>query len=433
MVKIAVASLGCSKNLVDTENILGTLRCKGYELVNEEAEADVIIVNTCCFIEDAKMESIEVILDLAQHKKEKCKALIVTGCMAERYKEEILKEMPEVDAVAAIGSDLTQAITAAVEGRREFVSEKWNLESERVLTTPGYTAYLKIADGCDNNCTYCVIPSIRGAYHSRTIDDIFAEAKGLAEGGVKELILIAQDTTSYGTDLYGESRLVELIDRLCELDIDWLRLQYCYPERITDELIDTIARQDKVCNYLDLPIQHCENDVLTRMGRLGTKQGLINLIDKIRKKIPDVVLRTTLIVGFPGESEQDFAALCDFVKEVAFDRLGVFAYSQEEDTAAALMEDQIDEDIKKQRQEMILFLQGEIAERISQNKIGTSQKVLIEGYDEIIKQYYGRTYADSPDVDGIVFAAGEKGIEPGMFVTVELTDAMDYDLYGEII
>ncbi|MDD4689616.1 MAG: 30S ribosomal protein S12 methylthiotransferase RimO [Eubacteriales bacterium] len=433
MYKVSIVSLGCSKNLVDSEVIMSALENRGYTLVEDESEAEVIIVNTCCFIEDAKMESIEMIIELGELKKEKCKAIIVTGCMAQRYKEQILNEMPEVDAIATIGADLTKAVVSAMEGNKCVIDSDWDISGDRVLTTPSYTAYLKIAEGCDNHCTYCVIPSIRGKYVSRPMEDIISEAKRLASGGVKELVVIAQDTTNYGVDLYGEKKLPELLDKLCELDLTWIRLQYCYPERVTDELIDTIARQDKICNYIDLPIQHTEDRILKLMGRHSTKAQITELVNKLRSKIPDIVIRTTLITGFPSETGEEFDAMCDYINEMEFDRLGAFAYSCEEDTPAAKMPDQLPEETKVSRQETIMMLQYDVANAKAEQLKGKVLDYLIEGYDEVVKKYFGRTYADSPEVDTMVFASGAKGLEPGTMAKVEITDFMDYDLYGELI
>ena len=433
MYKVSIVSLGCSKNLVDSEVIMSALQNRGYTLVEDESEAEVIIVNTCCFIEDAKMESIEMIIDLGQLKKENCKALIVTGCMAQRYKEQILREMPEVDAVASIGADLTKAVVSAMEGSRCVVEDNWETDGTRVLTTPPYTAYLKIAEGCDNHCTYCVIPSIRGKFISRPMEEVIAEAKTLADGGVKELVIIAQDTSNYGADLYGEPKLAALLDELCKLDFTWIRLQYCYPERVTDKLIDTMAKQDKICKYIDLPIQHTEDRILKLMGRRSTKAQITELVKKLRERMPDIVIRTTLITGFPGETGEEFDAMCEYINEMEFDRLGAFAYSCEEDTPAAKMKDQIPEETKLSRQETIMMLQYDVAQAKAEQLKGKVLDFLIEGYDEIVKKYYGRTYGDSPEVDTMVFASGAKGIEPGTMAKVEITDFMDYDLYGDLI
>lgn len=433
MYKVCIVSLGCSKNLVDSEVIMSALKNRGYTLTDDESEAEVIIVNTCCFIEDAKMESIEMIIELGQLKKGKCKALIVTGCMAQRYKEQILREMPEVDGVASIGADLTKAVVSAMEGSRCVIEDEWQTDGSRILSTPSYTAYIKIAEGCDNHCTYCVIPSIRGRYISRPMEDIIKEAKTLSDSGVKELVVIAQDTTNYGVDLYGEQRLPQLLDELCKLNFTWIRLQYCYPERVTDKLIDTIANQDKICKYIDLPIQHTEDRILKLMGRRSTKAQIASLVKKLRDKIPGIVIRTTLITGFPGETGEEFDAMCEFINEMEFDRLGVFAYSCEEDTPAANMPDQIPEETKQSRRDALMMMQYDIAAAKAEQMKGKIFDFIIEGYDEIVKKYYGRTYADSPEVDTMVFASGQKGIQPGTMAKVKITDFMDYDLYGDLI
>lgn len=431
--RIAIASLGCSKNLVDTEYMLGMMKAEGMELVEDESLADAIIVNTCCFINDAKQESIDTILDVAQWKTDgNCKRLIVTGCLAQRYRDEIINELPEVDAVVGVG-ELEQIAAVLRETKQQVLCEKAHHfpQAKRERTTPPYTAFLKIADGCDNCCTYCIIPSVRGSLHSQPMEALVEEAGQLARDGVKELIVIAQDTTSYGVDLYGQPKLCQLLEQLCELDgIEWIRLHYCYPERITDELIDLIARQPKICNYLDIPIQHCNDQVLKRMGRRGNKEQLVDLIRRLREKIPGITIRTTLISGFPGETEEQYQELYDFVAQMRFERLGVFAYSQEEETPAAIMEDQIDEAVKLQRQEMLMLLQGEIAEAHSAAKVGKVVRVLVEGYDDLVNQSYGRTAADSVDIDGKVFFTSTTKPTPGQFVEVEITQYFDYDLFG---
>ncbi|MBQ3115116.1 MAG: 30S ribosomal protein S12 methylthiotransferase RimO [Clostridia bacterium] len=431
--KIAIASLGCAKNLVDTENILGMLKEDGFDIIADESEADVVIVNTCCFINDAKTESIETILDVAQWKQDgNLKKLIVIGCMAQRYKEQILIEMPEVDAVVGVGEydklkDVINSTDSVVLCDRSYS----HLNTNRMLQTPPYTAYLKIADGCDNHCTYCVIPSIRGRFKSRPIDELVNEAKDLAKEGVKELIVIAQDTTCYGIDLYGECKLAELLEELCKIDgFIWIRLHYCYPERITDELIDMMANNDKICKYIDIPIQHCNNQILKKMGRKSTKEGIINVIEKLRLKIPGITIRTTLITGFPGETDEQYGEMLDFIKQCKFERLGVFAYSCEEGTPASNMDGQIDEEVKLKRQEMLMFAQDDVINEISSSKIGTTVKVLVEGYDTIIKQHYGRTEADSTDIDGKVFFTSKERIPEGVFVDVVIDNYIDYDLFG---
>ena len=435
MTKVAIASLGCAKNLVDAENMLGLIQKNGFEIVNDESIADVIIVNTCCFINDAKQESIDTILDVAQWKDSgNCKRIIVTGCMAQRYRDEIIKELPEVDAVVGVGN-IDDIISVIKSEENDVLCDKpYSFSiSERYRTTPDYTAYLKISDGCDNHCTYCVIPSIRGRYKSRPMEDIVSEAKELVASGVKELVLIAQDTTYYGKDLYGEFKICELLTKLCEIEgLVWLRLHYCYPELITDELIEVIAKNDKICKYLDIPIQHCNDDILKKMGRRGNKKQLVEVLNKIKERIPNVTIRTTLITGFPTETDEQFEELVQFVKEMRFDRLGVFAYSCEEETPAAEMEGQIDEEVKESRREIIMLAQSEIAEELSRAKIGKTLKVLVEDYDHIVKQHFGRSEADSLDIDGKVFFKSKNRIKPGEFVNVEIEECFDYDLFGKI-
>lgn len=436
--KVSLASLGCSKNLVDAEHMLGILSEHGFEIVENEVDADVIIVNTCTFIESAKNESIECILELSQYKNNgSCKALIVTGCMAQRYKEQILSEMPEVDAV--IGTNEYDKIADVI---AELDNDKTDIlwcgagcpdeqNMPRIRTTPSYTAYLKIAEGCDNHCTYCVIPSIRGRYKSRKIEDIVSEAEKLVSDGVRELVVIAQDTTAYGKDIYGEFCLPKLLKKLCSIEkAEWVRVHYCYPELMTDELIDVFKTEPKLCNYFDIPIQHCSDKILKRMGRRTNKAQIIGLIDKIRREIPNAAIRTSLIAGFPGESESDFEELCDFVREVRFERLGVFAYSREEDTPAYGFDNQIDEDEKERRRDLIMLIQSEIAEEQNAKKINSVVRVLVEGKDEIIKSFYGRTYADSEEIDGKVFFKSDRNPLPGEFVNVKVEQTMEYDLFG---
>lgn len=436
--KVSLASLGCSKNLVDAEHMLGILSEHGFEIVENEEDADVIIVNTCTFIESAKNESIECILELSQYKNNgSCKALIVTGCMAQRYKEQILSEMPEVDAV--IGTNEYDKIADVI---AELDNDKTDIlwcgagcpdeqNMPRIRTTPSYTAYLKIAEGCDNHCTYCVIPSIRGRYKSRKIEDIVSEAEKLVSDGVRELVVIAQDTTAYGKDIYGEFCLPKLLKKLCSIEkAEWVRVHYCYPELMTDELIDVFKTEPKLCNYFDIPIQHCSDKILKKMGRRTNKAQIIGLIDKIRREIPNAAIRTSLIAGFPGESESDFEELCDFVREVRFERLGVFAYSREEDTPAYGFDNQIDEDEKERRRDLIMMIQSEIAEEQNAKKINSVVRVLVEGKDEIIKSFYGRTYADSEEIDGKVFFKSDRNPLPGEFVNVKVEQTMEYDLFG---
>lgn len=439
-IKISFTSLGCDKNLVDSEVMLGLIDAEGYRVVNEDGDADVIIVNTCCFINDAKEESIQNILELSEFKEDgNCKALIVTGCMAERYKDEIFKELPEVDAVVGTGSyeKIIEVIKETLEGKKVSRFDSIDVTSEgkhkRLISTPGYYEYIKIAEGCNNHCTYCIIPKLRGKYRSRKIEDIVEEAKELVSHGVKEIILVAQDTTRYGEDLYGKKNLPALLEALSEIeDIKWIRLLYCYPEEITDELIDAMKRLDKVCNYLDMPIQHANTKVLKRMARRSTREQLVEVIGKLRKEIPDIALRTTLITGFPGESEEDFEDMLNFVKEMRFDRLGAFAYSQEEGTKAAEFEDQVDEETKELRKDLIMKAQKSISEEISKSAEGAILDVMIDGrIPEENNIYCGRTYKDAPDIDGMIFVNSEDTYYSGDFTTVKVTGSYEYDLIGE--
>ncbi len=437
MKKVSLVSLGCSKNLVDAEEMLGILENEGFEIVDNEEDADIMIVNTCAFIDSAKQESIDCIMEHIEYKKtDSNRILVVAGCMSQRYKEEIIKEIPEVDVVVGTNeyNRIAEILRSYVPGASEIhCSDEYMTcgELPRVVTTPSYMAYLKIAEGCDNHCTYCVIPAIRGKYRSRAMEDIVAEAEKLASRGVRELVVIAQDTTRYGMDLYGEYKLAELLDKLCGIDgIRWIRIHYCYPELVSDELIETIAKQEKICKYLDIPIQHCNDRILKLMGRKTNKKEISELIQKLRDKIPEVIIRTSLIAGFPTETEEEFDELRDFVTEMEFDRLGVFAYSQEEGTAAARLEGQIDEEEKKNRQEVIMIDQAAVSEELNSKKVGKILEVLVEGYDNIIKQYYGRTYGDSEEIDGKVFFLSKSSHNSGDFVDVEINDYMEYDLYG---
>lgn len=436
--KVAVVSLGCPKNQVDAEQMLYLLKKEGFSIGCVEADADAIIINTCGFIEDAKKEAIENILDAANYKKEgSCKAVIVTGCLAERYKDDISKELPEVDAVVGLGSHdkIAEITKSVIEGKKaNFYGEKTDLSlnTPRILGGYPFSAYIKIADGCNNCCTYCAIPLIRGKMRSRKIEDIVAEAKTLAENGVSELIVVAQDTTAYGEDIYGEKKLPELLRQLCKIEnLHWIRTLYTYPEKITDELIETVANEEKLVKYFDIPLQHINNDILKKMNRKGDKECIISVIKKIREKIPDVTLRTTLITGFPGETKQQFTELCEFVKETRFDRLGCFAYSPEEDTIAATMPNQIDEQVKVDRAEIIMNEQNLIATCKNEEKIGKTAEVLIEGYDDYIRCYFGRSAADAPDVDGKIFFMSDKPLVIGEYVKVKINDCMEYDLLGE--
>ncbi|WP_204612667.1 30S ribosomal protein S12 methylthiotransferase RimO [Defluviitalea raffinosedens] len=439
--RIAFVSLGCDKNLVDSEVMLGLLQKSGFVLISDESQADVLVVNTCCFIQDAKEESIESILEMAQYKKTgNCKALIVTGCMAERYKDEILSEIPEVDGVVGTTGyeSIVEVVEEILQGKKiqmfSDVNAKTSENYQRVLSTAGYFAYLKIAEGCDNRCTYCIIPQLRGKYRSRSMESLISEAKTLASQGVKELILVAQDTTRYGIDLYGEKKLPQLLKELCKIDdLKWIRLLYCYPEEITDELIDVIAEEEKVCSYLDMPIQHANTSILKRMGRRSTKEDLIHLINKLRKRIPDICLRTTLIVGFPGETDEEYEDLVQFVKDMKFDRLGVFTYSKEEGTPAAKMRGQIPKKIKEFRKDKIMKLQQAICEEKSAQCVGRTLEVIIDGKLPEENVYCGRTYRDAPEIDGMVFVSADEDLLSGDFIKASITSSNEYDLIGRIV
>ena len=439
--KILFISLGCDKNLVDTEVMLGLLASRGYEMTDDEQEADIIVLNTCCFIHDAKEESIQNILEMAELKKEgKVKALIVTGCLAERYKDEILEEIPEVDEVLGTTAydKILDAVDAALEGDQEVILSDIDAlplpETKRLVTTGGHFAYLKIAEGCDKHCTYCIIPKVRGNYRSVPMERLVNEARELAEQGVKEPILVAQETTLYGKDLYGEKSLHKLVRALCNINgIRWIRILYCYPEEITDELIQVMKEEPKVCHYLDLPIQHANDTILKRMGRRTTKQELVDIVEKLRSEIPDICLRTTLITGFPGETAEQHEELMQFVDEMEFDRLGVFTYSPEEDTPAAGMPEQIDEEVKEDRQAEIMELQQEIAFDKAEDMIGREVLVMIEGKVADENAYVGRTYRDAPNVDGLIFINTDEELLSGDFARVKVTGALDYDLIGELL
>lgn len=436
--RVGMVSLGCAKNRVDAEMMLFTLKEAGFEIVADPAMSDVAIINTCGFIDDAKQESIDEILELAKLKKEgKIKAIVVTGCLAERYKSEVMKELYEVDAVIGIGANSTVA---------DVVNNVWNGEKEerfpektelplcggRIRTTPFYYSYLKISEGCDNKCTYCAIPMIRGKFRSRPMDDILREAKELSEKGVKELIIIAQDTSRYGEDISGKPMLAELLTELCKIDsVKYLRVLYCYPDRMTDELIDVFAKENKILKYIDIPLQHCSGRILKLMNRCGDKKSLTNLINKLRERVPGIVLRTTLMTGFPTESEEDFTELSEFVRDMRFERMGCFAYSAEEGTAAARLDGQIDENIKQHRRQIIMEQQQCIMAEEAAKKIGETVNVLCEGYDRLAECFFGRSYADAPEVDGKVFFSCE-GDKPqiGDVVKVKITDTIDCDLMG---
>ena len=439
--KILFISLGCDKNLVDTEVMLGMLASRGYEMTNDEQEADIIVINTCCFIHDAKEESIQNILDMAEYKKSgSAKALIVTGCMAERYRQEILDEIPEVDEVLGTTAydRILDAVDAALAGQHEVMTANLDAlplpETKRLVTTGGHFAYLKIAEGCDKHCTYCIIPKIRGNFRSVPMERLLKEAQDLAEQGVKELILVAQETTLYGKDLYGEKSLPKLLRELCKISgIRWIRILYCYPEEITDELVQVMKEEPKICHYLDLPIQHANDTILKRMGRRTSKQELIDIVQKLRKEIPDICLRTTLITGFPGETQEQHEEVMEFIDTLEFDRLGAFTYSPEEDTPAATFEDQIDETVKEDRQADIMELQQEIAFDKAEDMIGREVLVMIEGKVADENAYVGRTYRDAPNVDGLIFINTDVELISGDFAKVKVTGALDYDLIGELM
>ena len=440
MYKVAMVSLGCPKNQVDAEKMLACLKNGGLEIPPAEADADAIIINTCGFIESAKAEAIENILEAARYKQDgSCKALVVTGCLAERYRDDITEEIPEVDVCVGIGSNskIAEIVKKAIESeRRNYYGNKTDLDlnGERILGGMPYTAYLKIGDGCDNCCSYCAIPKIRGRMRSRTIEDCVKEAKVLAEGGVTELIVVAQDTTAYGTDLYGEPKLHDLLAELCKIEgLHWIRTLYTYPEKITDRLLDVIANEEKLVNYLDIPIQHINDDILKKMNRKGDKKSISGVIDKIREKIPDMTLRTTLITGFPSETEEQFSELAEFVKEKRFERLGCFTYSPEEGTAAANMANQIDEQTKQDRSDNIMEMQTLISASKNEEKIGLITEVLIEGWDDYIKCYFGRAPWDAPEIDGKVFFMAHKPLKIGQYVKVKINDCLDYDLLGELV
>lgn len=436
--KILFISLGCDKNLADSEEMLGLLTAGGHEITDDETQADAIVINTCCFIKDAKEESVETILEMAEYKKTgSCHALIVTGCMAQRYQKEIIEEVPEVDAVLGTTSygDIVKALEEAVAGNHfeEFRDIDYlpDTGSKRVLTTGGHFGYLKIAEGCDKHCTYCIIPKLRGKFRSVPMERLIAQAEDMAEQGVKELILVAQETTVYGRDLYGKKSLHILLKKLCAIrGIRWIRILYCYPEEIYDELIETIRDEKKICHYLDIPIQHASDRILKRMGRRTSKQELIDIVGKLRREIPDIVLRTTLITGFPGETEEDHEELKEFVDEMEFDRLGVFTYSPEENTPAAEMSDQVPEEVKEERRDELMELQQEISYDRGQDRIGQELLVMIEGKVADESAYIGRTYGDAPKVDGYIFVQTGELLMTGDFAKVRVTGALEYDLIG---
>lgn len=440
--KLLFISLGCDKNLVDSEMMLGMLSKRGYTITNDEKEADVIVINTCCFIHDAKEESIETILEMAELKKTgNLKALVVAGCLSERYKEEFQKELQEVDVILGTTSfdQIVEAVDDALEGKQESLFKSIDYlpdtsSIKRVVTTGNYLAYLKIAEGCDKHCTYCIIPSIRGKYRSVLMERLLAEAEQLAKDGVKELVLVAQETTLYGKDIYGKKCLPELLQKLAKIDgIEWIRLLYCYPEEITDELIEVMKNEPKICHYIDMPIQHSEDSILKRMGRRTDRKQLVEMVKKLRTAMPDIAIRTSLISGFPGETKEEHQNMLAFVDEMEFDRLGVFTYSQEEDTPAANFSDQVLEEVKEQRRDEIMELQQAISYEKDENMIGKELKVLIEGYLYEEDIYVGRSYKDAPKVDGCIFVKSEEEIISGDFVDVKITGAFEYDLMGEVI
>ena len=438
-VKVGMVSLGCPKNQMDAELMLAKLEAAGFEITAESGLAQVVIVNTCGFIADAKQESIENILEFAQLKKEKqIQKIIVTGCLAQRYQQELAEEIPECDAVLGLGAndDIVDVVNRVLAGEtvRAFPSrESWCLDGDRLQTTPHFFAYLRIADGCNNRCTYCAIPGIRGNLRSRRMESILDEAKKLVLGGVKELVLVAQDTTVYGQDLYGESRLPQLLTELCKIDdLKWIRLLYCYPEHITDALLSVMATEEKVLPYMDIPLQHAAGPVLKRMNRPGNKESLTALIHHIREQVPGITLRTTVMVGFPGETEEDFEQLCEFINEAKFQRLGCFAFSPEEDTPAYNLPDQIDDAVKYRRRDIVMEEQSRISDAYNQQLVGQTLTVLVESFDKYAECWFGRTEGDAPDIDGKVFFAATRRIQPGDLIQVTVTDTMDWDLIGEM-
>lgn len=439
-VRVSMVSLGCSKNQIDGEMLLGKAQNAGYELVGDVGNSDVVIVNTCGFIQSAKEEAIDNILELGLLKEEgTIKAIIVTGCLAQRYKEEILEEIPEVDAVVGIGKNgnIVEAIESVLQDKKiSMFSEREDLELEgdRVLTTLPFYSYIKISEGCNHSCSYCAIPAIRGRFRSRPMENIIREANLLADNDVKELILVAQDTTCYGEDIYGEYSLDKLLLELVKIEkLQWIRILYCYPDKITDNLLDVIANNDKIVNYLDIPLQHSNTEVLKAMVRPHSQEKMEALIERIRNKIPDVTIRTTMIVGFPGETDEQFEELCEFTNKVKFDRLGCFTFSPEEGTKAATMDNQVDDDVKLKREQILMSQQADIMFRLNDEKVGKTMTVLVEGFDKHAECYFGRSEADAPDIDGKIFFVSETSHNGGDFVKVEITDVMDYDLMGEIV
>ena len=444
--KVGFVSLGCPKNQLDTEVMLHEVVSAGYEITPEETEADVVIINTCGFIESAKKEAIDNILDIAWLKKHRSlRAIVVTGCLAERYREQLLDEFPEIDAVLGVGSihNIVEAIEAVTVKKKKGSKRKYSsfedkeavrLGGDRILTTPEYMAYLKIAEGCDNRCAYCAIPSIRGKFRSRTMEDVVKEAKQLDALGVRELCVVAQDTTRYGLDLYGEYKLAEVLHKITEeTSIPWIRILYCYPDKITDALVAEMRDNPRILKYIDMPIQHISDNMLRAMNRHGDKQMILDVISKLRRESPDITIRTTFIVGFPGETEEDFVELCEFVKETKFDRAGVFTYSREEDTVAYDMPDQIDEQVKLDRMDIVMREQIDINEENNRKMVGKTIKVLCEDYDPVSEVHFGRDAANAPEIDGKIYFRASKRIAPGSFVNVKIREVVDYDLLGRAI
>lgn len=438
-IKVAMVSLGCSKNLVDSERMLYKLRALGYELVTEFGESDVAVVNTCGFIQSAKEEAIETVLEIARLKDEgTVKKLIMTGCLTERYQKECAEEFPEADAVIGIGDnkDIVDILDRVLQGERvvRFSSKREaELTGERIISTLPFFSYLKISEGCSNCCTYCAIPMIRGGFRSVPMEELLSEARSLAENGVTELNVIAQDTTRYGEDLYGENRLPQLLTELCRIDgLRWIRVLYCYPERITDELLDVMAREEKIVKYIDMPIQHCDDEILKRMNRRSSEAQIREVVAKMHEKMPDITIRTTLITGFPGETDEQFDRLAEFVQEMEFDRLGCFAYSQEDGTKAAEFPDQVDEDVRAHRADIIMEQQMEISARHNEMQLGKVKTAVVEGFDKWAECWFGRTAADAPDIDGKVFFSSEKPLKMGEYVKIRIVDTLDYDLVGEV-
>lgn len=436
--KVAVVSLGCAKNQVDAEQLMAKIYDAGYDFAQEPGLADIVLLNTCGFITAAKVEAIEWINELIALKEEgTIKHIVVTGCLSERYREEFVEEFPEVDAVVGIAAydKIAEILKQVQNGEKVAVfgeKESHSMEGKRILSTQPHYAYMRVADGCDNHCTYCAIPQIRGKFRSRPIENIVEEAKGLANGGVKELIVIAQDTTRYGLDLYGELALPKLLNELCKLDFKWIRLLYCYPERITDELIDVIKNQPKIVKYLDIPLQHCDKDILKRMNRKGDEQSLRELIGKLRREIPDITLRTTFITGFPGETEEQFNKLGEFAQDMRFDRMGCFAYSEEENTPAAKFTDQVDEEVREHRKEILEEQQDARVAELYNSKVGSVTEVVVEGYDRYVELYFGRDASYAPEIDGMIYFMG-KGIATGDFVNVKINKVVENNLIGEMV